>query len=112
VGGDVDAFGNQTIRTIEVLDDSRGLDLAHWELLTEFPNARKGFSTCAVGSKIFVFSGDSRTTDAHDDDMSLSTWDAFDVLTGKWDSQHTDVAHRTMVRVIEFYLLSSMITNA
>ena len=43
VGGDVDDTGSPTLRTIEVLGDEEG----HWEHVVDFPNQRRGFSTCA-----------------------------------------------------------------
>lgn len=92
VGGDVDDAGNQTLRTIEVYVDATDC----WEHVTDFPNARKGFSTCAIGSKIFVFAGDSRNSDEHDDNHSLSTWDAFDIEQRQWESQWRDYRLRTM----------------
>jgi hypothetical protein len=92
VGGDVDEAGNQTLRTIEVLSH----DELSWALVTDFPNARCGFSTCSVGTKIYVFSGDSRLTDEHDNDHTFSTWDAFDVCSLVWESSHRGFLDRHM----------------
>lgn len=46
MGGDVDESGNQTLRTIEVLVEEDE-EVVHWQHITDFPNARRGFSTCA-----------------------------------------------------------------
>lgn len=80
VGGDADEHGNPALRTIEVLHDTDPMD-EHWELVAKLPNARRGFSACAAGTKIYFLAGDSRNTDELDTNHSLSSWDAFDVLT-------------------------------
>jgi N-acetylneuraminic acid mutarotase len=94
VGGNVDETESRMTRTIEVLDDE---SIEHkWDHVTTFPNARVGFSTCAVGTKIYVFAGDARHTDDQDMYHSLSTWDAFDIVTKSWDSSELEEADRTM----------------
>jgi hypothetical protein len=51
-----------------------------WELVANFKDDRKGFSTCAVGSKVYVFGGkDSQS-------YNMNTWDCYDVEHRVWES--------------------------
>jgi N-acetylneuraminic acid mutarotase len=77
VGGDVNDAGEQAIRTIEMFNQDRNC----WEHVTAFKDERKGFSTCAIGSKIYIFGGS-----CDEEQYELNTWDAFDVLSHQWDS--------------------------
>lgn len=96
IGGDVDpATQHQTIRTIEKLvhDDAISATNAHWVHVTTFPNTRRGFSTAAYGTYIFVFGGSSSSSsepttsiDHNENNHELHTWDAFDVEYGRWVS--------------------------
>jgi N-acetylneuraminic acid mutarotase len=95
VGGDIDDEGADLVRSIEVLHEAADGGMS-WEVVTVFRNARKGFCACAAGSKIYVFAGDGRITDEHEDNQTLSTWDAFDLGTGIWESQHVDSRLRPM----------------
>ena len=109
VGGDADEHGNPAVRTIEVLLDE---DSERWQVIARLPNARRGFSACACGTKIYFLAGDSRNTDELDTNNSLSSWDAFDVVTRygepihcmgfalpelrRWDSETLSLEERTM----------------
>ncbi len=53
VGGDMDEVANQTLRSIEKLNDAD----QRWIHVTPIKDTRRGFSTCAYESKIFVFVG-------------------------------------------------------
>lgn len=76
VGGDVNDEGTQAIRTIEVFDKCMNT----WRIVTAFKDERRGFSTSAIGSKIYIFGGSS------DEHYELNTWDAYDVTQNQWDS--------------------------
>jgi hypothetical protein len=86
VGGDVDAVGNQAIRSIEKYDTFRH----RWVHVTVFKDTRRGFSTCAEGDKIYVFGG---SNDSHED---LRTWDAYDIKRQEWVSDRLPAASRQM----------------
>jgi hypothetical protein len=43
-----------------------------------------------------VFAGDGRHSDEHEDNLTVSSWDAFDVDSGNWESQNTPYKQRTM----------------
>lgn len=86
IGGDIDDKGSIATRTIE----SFNRDENRWEFITAFKDERKGFSTCAVGTKIFIFGGDDAL--GNEDRYDCNTWDCYDVATSKWDS---DVLGRT-----------------
>ena len=76
IGGDVDSVGNQATRTIEMFNEKTN----RWELVANFKDDRKGFSTCAVGSKVYVFGGkDSQS-------YNMNTWDCYDVEHRVWES--------------------------
>ena len=76
VGGDVDSAGKQATRTIEMFNDFT----CRWELVANFKDERKGFSTCAVGSKIYIFGGkDSQN-------YTMNTWDSYEVERRVWQS--------------------------
>ena len=92
VGGDVNEAESQITRTIEALST----DGVEWEHVTDFPNSRRGFSTCALGSKIYVFAGDARHRDAADEYQTSSTWDAFDVSQKVWESSRVPDRDRIM----------------
>jgi len=91
VGGDVDEYGNQTIRTIERFDLQSGT----WVFVTSLKEDRRGFSACAIGSKIYVFAG---TVLANKDDfLDSNTWDAYDVEINTWESDiSVDQSHFKM----------------
>jgi hypothetical protein len=86
VGGDVDEHGHQTIRTIEKYN----ANLEKWEHVTIFKDTRRGFSTCAHGSNIYVFNG------SNDRNEDLLTWDTYNVQTGIWLSETVPVTARAM----------------
>ena len=92
VGGDVDETDSHVTRTIEALSTNG----TEWEHISDFPSSRRGFCTCALGSKIYVFAGDSRHHDVADEYLSSSTWDAFDVSSGTWESSRLAVKDRLM----------------
>lgn len=81
VGGDVDIENKQAIRTIERLNK----DQNEWELVTSFIDERRGFSTCAIENKIYIFGGCS--AECGNDNYEQETWDCYDVLKGEWESQ-------------------------
>lgn len=91
VGGDVNVAGNQIIRTIEKYDESKGC----WIHITVFKDSRRGFSTCAYGSRIYVFCGSS------EDNQDLHTWDAYDVELQRWESEDTEKANRRKMPLID-----------
>lgn len=76
VGGDVDDEGSPATRTIEVYDKVSN----DWKHVTAFKDERRGFSTSAFESKIYIFGGSS------DVSYELNTWDAYDVINLQWDS--------------------------
>ena len=49
-----------------------------------------------MGSKIYVFAGDSRITDEEEDGHVVSSWDAFDLATKTWESSSAKQKDRTM----------------
>jgi Kelch motif len=53
-----------------------------WHIVTSFPHERRGFSAAALpnDTKIYTFGG-------RNGDEDLTTFDAFDVVSGKWDSK-------------------------
>ena len=75
VGGDRDERGRLIKQSIEKLDASG----TAWTPVTHFKVERRGFLSSCVGSKIFILGG--RTGD-----VPLTTWDCFDVTTGRWFS--------------------------
>jgi hypothetical protein len=68
------AYSAQT--TIERYNDH--LDI--WEVITTFPEKRRGCAVAAVGDRIYVFGGGA--TDLN----KCATWDYFDVTTCTWGS--------------------------
>lgn len=78
IGGDVDDSGQQLLvtRSIERFNE----ELNEWEYISTFKDERKGFSTCAVGSNIYIFGG-SALSESYND-----TWDIFDTKTRIWES--------------------------
>ena len=92
VGGDVDVENKQAIRTIERLN----MEEQKWELVTSFIDERRGFSTCAIDNKIYIFGGCSeQEADLNEKD----TWDSYDVVHGKWESKVT--GHFRKMPIIE-----------
>jgi hypothetical protein len=91
VGGDVDEAGDQVTRTIERYDEERG----QWQLVASFTDERRGFSTCPVGHKIFVFGGSFSQNDNYD--SYRDTWDVFDTRTCSWESSQSSVYNRMPV---------------
>jgi N-acetylneuraminic acid mutarotase len=81
VGGDMDNAGNLITRTIEKYND----DLNIWEFVTTFKDERRGFSTCAVNHKIYVFGGSFSNGEVYND-----TWDVFDAILNIWESSLTN----------------------
>ena len=63
VGGDVDEQGNQLTRTIERYNDY----IQQWEYIATFKDQRRGFSTCAVDHKIYVFGGSFSNGEVYND---------------------------------------------
>jgi hypothetical protein len=53
-----------------------------WELVAHFKTKRNRCSSCAFGSKIYVFGGSKGGAALHND------WDAYDVDTGEWLSDN------------------------
>ena len=86
IGGDVDDSGQQLLvtRTIERYND----ELNTWEYVTTFKDERKGFSTCAIGNKIYVFGG-SDLSETYND-----TWDVYCVKSGVWESTKLSSYHK------------------
>ena len=73
VGGDRDERGRLIRQSIEKLDASG----TAWVPVTHFKVERRGFLSSCVGSKIYILGG--RTGE-----VPLTTWDCFDVSTGRW----------------------------
>lgn len=88
----MDEAESQVTRTIEALSS----DGVTWEHVTDFPNSRRGFSTCVLGCKIYVFAGDARHRDSADEYQTSSTWDAYDVSQGVWESSRLPDKDRIM----------------
>ena len=86
IGGDVDDSGQQLLvtRSIERFND----ELNTWEYVTTFKDERKGFSTCAIGNKIYVFGG-SDLSETYND-----TWDVYCVQSGVWESTKLSSYHK------------------
>lgn len=88
VGGDVDDRGEQLTRTIEKFNDQKQL----WEHVASFKDERRGFSTCCVGHKIYVFGGSFNQDDRNE--TYNDTWDVFNTETCSWESSEISSYNR------------------